>query len=226
MPLATLIFAACLFVAIHLGISGTRLRDALTARLGEQLYRGAFSLLSAAALVWLIWAYASVRTVAISPFWNARIVAQVLMVLAFGLMVYGLTTPGPTVVGGECLLDREDAIRGIHRITRHPFLWGVALWAATHMVFNPDLVNASFFGAFLIVALAGTRSIDAKRARRFGERWSRYRDATSNPPFLAVIEGRNRIVWTELLDWRLLATLVLYTIVLMAHARLFGAPAA
>ncbi len=53
----SLLAAACFFVGIHLFISGTPLRDAIVARIGEQPYLGLFSLASLAGIVWLCMAY-------------------------------------------------------------------------------------------------------------------------------------------------------------------------
>jgi uncharacterized membrane protein len=53
----SLFLAASAFAAIHLGISGTRLRDALVARTGANIYMIGFSIASVATLIWLINAY-------------------------------------------------------------------------------------------------------------------------------------------------------------------------
>ena len=46
-----LIAASAYFLLIHFGVSGTKLRDTLVARLGEGSYRGAFALASLLGLV-------------------------------------------------------------------------------------------------------------------------------------------------------------------------------
>ena len=53
--------AAAFFLAIHLLVSGTRVRDTLTARIGVGAYMGLFSLSSVAGLVWLGLAFAQAR---------------------------------------------------------------------------------------------------------------------------------------------------------------------
>jgi uncharacterized membrane protein len=106
------------------------------------------------------------------------------------LVVIGLTTPSPTVTGGTGALDRDDAVRGILRVTRHPFLCGVALWAALHLILNGDAAALVLFGALLVLALIGPSSIDAKRQRAFGARWERFAAATSILPFAAIAAGR------------------------------------
>lgn len=218
----SLALAAFFFTAIHLLVSGTRLRDALVLRLGERVYTGIFSLASAGILGWLILAYSKLRVIQVTPLYEHRWLAAVLVFIAFVFIVLGVTTRGPTLVGGEGLLKQDDGARGIHRVTRHPFLWGFVLWAGTHMAFNPGLMHWVFFGTFLIVGLAGTYSIDAKRARSYGEAWQRYTRRTSNLPFAAIIAGRNELIWRELGISKLLAVLAAYIVFALLHTRFFG----
>jgi uncharacterized membrane protein len=222
--MTTLALAAVAFAAMHLLIAGTRVRDALVARLGEKRFVGLFSLASAVVLGWLIWAYAKARAPMLTPLADLRWAAAVLIFVAFTLIVLGLATPGPTVVGGDKLMNREDPARGIHRVTRHPFLWGVALWALVHLAFNPERANLLFFGTFALVAIAGTFSIDAKRARRYGEAWARYASLTSNVPFGAIARKRNRFVLAELGWGKLAAVVVAYAAFVALHGRFFGMP--
>jgi uncharacterized membrane protein len=91
--------------------------------------------------------------------------------LAFLLGVTGLLTPGPTTAGMEARAKDPAAIQGVLKITRHPFLWSVALWSAFHLAANGDGASVVFFGTFLVLAVAGTYSIDAKRARKLGGDW-------------------------------------------------------
>lgn len=219
-----LALAAVTFGALHLLVSGTGVRDRLVARIGEGPYRGLFSVASIAALWWLIDAWLGVRNPQLTVLAGLRMVGAVLMLAAFALIVIGLTTPGPTSVGAEKQLEQDDNVHGVHRITRHPFLWGVALWAALHMVFNPQAANLVFFGCFLVVATWGTRSIDAKRARRFGARWAAYAARTSSLPFVAIVQGRNRLVSSEIGLWRVAAVLAAFGAFAWFHARLFGVP--
>ena len=172
--MTNLIAAAAVFVLIHLLISGTRVRDALVARLGEGAYMGLFSLASVAALAWLGFAYAGARDDAWNlAYWGVtpagRHLQLSLQVIAFLFIVLGLATPNPTSVKQEGVLDRDDAVKGILRVTRHPFLWGVAIWAAGHLIVNGDRASLILFGSLLVLAVSGTASIDAKRRRALGD---------------------------------------------------------
>ena len=49
------------------------------------------------------------------------------MLIALLFAVIGVSTPSPTRVGMESQLTQgPERARGMVRITRHPFLWGVA----------------------------------------------------------------------------------------------------
>ena len=131
----SLTLAAFAFIAIHLGVSGTLLRDRLVAAVGLRGYMLAFSVASVGAIIWLVSAYqaaAYVPTWGQLQWWKPVMIA--LMLPAFLLVVIGLTTPNPTAVAQEGLVGR--APQGIVRITRHPFLMGVALWSGLHLIGN------------------------------------------------------------------------------------------
>jgi len=221
--MANLIAASAFFLLIHFAISGTRLRDALTARLGEGPYRGAFALASLVGLAWMIYAYRHAPTIEL---WGVllgfRRAAYALVFIAFLFAVIGILTPSPTRVGMESkLASGPEAVRGMVRITRHPFLWGVALWASVHLIINGDAASLVLFGSLLVLALGGTAAIDAKRRRRFAEQWAPFAQLTSNIPFGAILAGRNRLgaALAEIGAWRYLAALVLYGAAFYLHGR-------
>lgn len=216
-----LIAACAYFLLIHFGVSGTRLRDVLTGKIGEKAYRGLFSLASIVGIVWVIYAF---RRAPLIPTWGLllgfRTAAYVLVFIAFLFIVIGVMTPTPTAVGMESRLDPRMA-RGMVRITRHPFLWGVALWAATHLIVNGDLASLILFGTFLVLAIGGTAAIDAKRRRRSPEQWQKFAQATSGVPFAAIARGNNRFapVLGEIGLWRIIVTLALYAAAFYLHGR-------
>ena len=113
------------------------------------------------------------------------------MLIAALFVVVGVSTPSPTTAGMESQLTRGVQVRGITRITRHPFLWGVALWAFVHFVINGDVAAALVFGSLLLLAVVGTSSIDAKRRNAYGESWELFSRETSNVPFAAILQRRN-----------------------------------
>lgn len=196
--MANLLAAAAAFVLLHRGISGSPLRGVIVKRTGEAAYGGLFGLATLATLTWLGMAYAAATTpYAVATLWNphplvrdSQVIVQTLAIL---LVVTGLTTPNPTAFRQEALTDQADSARGILRVTRHPFLWGVALLAIGHIAAAPSVRNLILFGTLLFVSLTGTFSIDAKRKRSLGSRWESFADQTSNFPFVAIGAGRQRL---------------------------------
>ena len=135
------------------------------------------------------------------------------------LVVIGLTTPNPTSVAQE---GRVQPPQGIVRITRHPFLTGVGLWALLHLIGNGDVASLVFFATWAIVALAGTVSIDAKRRRLLGDAWEPFAAQTSIVPFAAIAARRNQFIPREIGVWRWAIALVAYVLMLGGHAPVLG----
>ena len=122
--------------------------------------------------------------------------------------------------------DGAQSPRGVIRVTRHPMLWSFAIWAAVHIIGNGDTATIIFFGAFLVTALAGMPSIDAKLARRDWETWQAVSGGTSIVPFVAIAQGRNRFVAGEL-GWLMPAiAVVAWIVMLLVYPWLFGVAAA
>ena len=217
----SLLLAAVFFVALHLGVSGTRLRGWLVARLGLRGYLAGFSVLSVLGISWLVASYARaghVATWGLPAGWGAA--ATVLMLPAFLLVVAGLATPNPTAVAQEALA--AQAPQGIVRVTRHPFLVGVALWAAVHLVGNGDLASLVFFGSLLAVSALGPASIDARRRRALGAGWDGFARRSSVVPFAAILAGRTAFSAREIGWWRPAAALGAYALLLGGHRWLVG----
>ena len=210
--------ATAVFLLTHF-IPSTPLRPALVRAIGEGRYRGLYVLVAFATLGWMIWAYAHV---AAQPLlWTPlRHVPLIVMPFALILIVGGLVRMNPTAVGAERLLKEAEPAQGMIRITRHPFMWGVILWAGAHILANADAKSTVFFGGFLVLAGLGTVLID--RRKRALPDWPRFAQRTSNLPLLAIAQGRNRIVGSEIGWARPAIALLAYAVLLAMHPWLFG----
>ena len=224
--MANLVAATVFFMALHIGVSSTALRPMLVARIGENAYRGLFSLLALAGLVWMVLAYNAADVVVLwSGGTGGRHIAFVLAFFAFYLAVASVTTPNPTAAGAEAALQREHAVQGALKLTRHPLMWGIALWALAHIVANGHLAALIFFGGLGLLALVGSRLIDLKMARKGGEDWTRFAAETSWLPFLALGQRRTSYRLADLGWWRPALALALYLAFLfIGHEWLIGPP--
>jgi uncharacterized membrane protein len=131
-----LIIGIIVFLGVHLLPTITDLRARLVASVGEAGYKGAFSLLSLASLILLIYGYATAPLVQLwsPPQWT-RWVAIVLMLPAFIFLVAAYV-PGR-----------------IRERLKHPFLVAIKTWALAHLLANGDLASVILFGSFLAYAV-------------------------------------------------------------------------
>jgi uncharacterized membrane protein len=131
-----LIVGIIVFLGVHLLPTVTDLRARLVSSLGEAGYKAAFSLLSLASLILLIYGYATAPLVQLwsPPAWT-RWVAIVLMLPAFIFLVAAYV-PGR-----------------IRARLKHPFLVAVKTWALAHLIANGDLASVILFGSFLAYAV-------------------------------------------------------------------------
>jgi len=215
-----LVIACLVFLALHV-LPSTPLRPALVGAVGERVYLGLFSLASLAAIVWMVIAFKAAPLAALWP--ALRHLPSAVMPFSFILVVGGVMTPNPTAVGAAKLLEREDPARGILRVTRHPVMWGIMLWAGAHLLARGELKSTVFFGSFLLLAAAGTVLMDRRKAVLYGERWTRFAGLTSNLPFLAIAQGRNRFVWREIGVRKIVIAVVAFALFFLLHPWLIGA---
>ncbi len=144
-----LIVAIVVFLGIHLVPTQRGLRDRLVGRLGETGYRIAFSLLSIASFVLLVWAFSKAPVIQVwsPPTWT-RWVAIVLMLPAFIFMVAAYV-PGK-----------------IKEKLKHPFLVAIKTWALAHLIANGDLASMFLFASFLAYAAYDRITLKHRTATR------------------------------------------------------------
>jgi uncharacterized membrane protein len=160
----------------------------------------------------------------VTPLW-IRWLSAVILLTAI-LLAIGAATGRPRVLlTAETALMEPDPVRGVLRITRHPMLWAVVIWGFVHMANNADPAAWVFFGYITLLALGGTWLIDRRRARLLGTAWTHLKEQTSNLPFLAIAQGRNRVSLKEIGWSRIGASFCLWALILWAHEDAFGLPA-
>lgn len=213
------------FVGGHFLLSAPAVRSRLVSRWGEPVFLVAYSLLSALLLAWAVTAYRGAPAILLWDLGSAgRWIAIVLMPFALMLAAIGLTVRNPTAVGGDRPSERPIPVKGIVTITRHPFLWGAALWALTHLAANGDAASLILFGGMAVLSMGGMAAIDAKRAAKLGERWREFSRRTSAVPFTAALRNGTPVDWRGIGLWRPALGLAIYGIIVAVHPWLFGVP--
>lgn len=219
-----LILACIAFIAIHILISGTPIRGVLVGLISEMGFMALFSLLSIAALVWIVMAYGAFEGVLLwDPWPGSEMVMPYLMLIVVFFVVAGAVAPNPTAMGKEGVLDDGTEPSGILRITRHPMMWGFILWGAFHLYRTGLDKTVLVSVTIMITAWVGTSMIDRKRAAAHGDKWIHFAALTSVTPFAAIIEGRNSLKLGEIKWWIYVATFVVWAGISWLHAWL-GVP--
>ena len=149
-----LIFGLVLFLGVH----STRIvaepwRTRMRARLGENGWKGAYTLVSLAGFALIVWGYGMARQQPVvlwpSPTWTRHLAA--LLTLPAFVMLVAAYVPG----------------NSIKARLKHPMVLAVKVWALAHLLANNTLADVLLFGGFLVWAV-------------FSFRAARQRDRASN----------------------------------------------
>lgn len=212
------------FIASHLLISRTALKPWLVTRLGMRAYLALYSALSILLLSWLVKAAQTAPRIDLWP-WNHALYwfPALLMPLAFVLLVSGFIVSNPlSIAPKDVPFDHERPALTV-ALTRHPVLWGFALWSFSHLIVNGEFPLALMFLIFILFSLAGIFFIDRKRKKDLGDvKWNAL---TKNAPAILFC---SRTLWTR--QFRLtnqdaagmIGGLLLYTAFRHLHLWLFG----
>ena len=211
--LGNLLSAMATFVIGHFVLASLPVRQALIARLGENGFRGLFSVFALATLTWVILAYNSAPFVEL---WAATAAFNVipLAIMPFSCIfaVAGVSTRSVTMVGGEHAMNEPDPTPGIMTVTRHPFLWALALWSLSHLVTTGDASSVILFGGIAILTIGGMVHIYHRRAQLAHAAWGPIAMRTSLIPFAAAAAGRTKIDWPGIGVARIAGGIALYAV--------------
>jgi uncharacterized membrane protein len=213
--------AIAAFLAAHMIPSVPGLRDRLVGLMGRGAYMAAYSILSLVLLGWVV--VAALRAERI-PLWNPAPwqwwVPLLVMPLSLWLLLAGLTSPNPLSV--TMRKTGEPAPGGIVAVTRHPVLWGFALWGLSHVPPNGHLAGLVLFGGVALFGFLGMRMLDRRSRRTLGPRFDEVAASTSIVPFAAVLAGRARLDPPALLPAAAAAVVLSAWFLLHGHAWLIG----
>jgi uncharacterized membrane protein len=147
-----LILGLVLFLGAHsVRIYGEDWRTRLRARLGENGFKGLYSVLSLLGLVLIVRGYGDARLDPVAlwtPMLWTRHLASLLVLLAF-ILNFAAYVPG----------------NQIKAKLHHPMVLGVKVWALAHLLANHTLADVVLFGSFLVWAVLDYRAARQRDAR-------------------------------------------------------------
>ena len=210
-----LFFSSIAFVGLHFLLSHP-LRGPLVRAMGERGFQGLYSVIALITLGLMIHFY---RIIGREPqLWVAPdaawIAASVLMWLGAILFV-GSFAHNPALPGAR--LERGRAPTGVFGITRHPMMWGFAIWALVHLIVVAMPKALVFDGAILLLALGGSVGQDSKKRDLMGERFHEWAAQTAFIPFSRGVANPGAVA--------LIGGTLLFFVATWAHGALGGMPA-
>ena len=207
-----------LFAVIHSG--GAALRSRAEALIGARAWRLIFATASIPSAVVVIGWFLAHRYDGLR-LWNLQGIPGMVPLVWLGtaisfLFLYPATynlLEIPAVLKPQVRLYA----RGIIRISRHPQAVGQILWCVTHALWIGSsfmlVTCAGLIAHHLFAVWHGDRRLRA----RFGDAFEDLRSSTSVVPFLAVLDGRQTLIWQEFLRPAQLGIAVAVAVFWWAH---------
>jgi len=180
-PQAGLFLSAIAFVGLHFLLSHP-LRASLVRRLGERGFQAMYSVQALLIFGLMIYFYDAIGRE--PPLWSLDEWAWIVAALAMwggSILFVGSFLGNPALPGAR--LERAKAPTGVFAITRHPMMWGFAIWGAVHLAVIGTAKAMVFDGALLFLAIVGSIGQDLKKRRLVGPAWIEWMGRTAFIPF-------------------------------------------
>ena len=216
-PLVSLAAASIALLGTHFALSHP-LRAPLVVAIGEGPFLGLYSLVAAACMVWMVFAFraapgADLGGATGEPGWIvSTLLTLPALVLFLGSLWKNPALPNP---GAAPTLAREPS--GVFAVTRHPMMWGFALWALSHLVLWWSWRTTIVATAVLLLALVGAHLQDRKKEALMGAAWAEWEAKTHYWPRWGKLLSVGAILW--------LTATVTWLLVTWLHIPSGGAPA-
>lgn len=186
--LAPLIAAALAFVGTHFALSHP-LRAPLVRLTGDKGFPALYSLVALATFAWLVIEFRASPPAA--PLWNGQgdgawVFASALTLLA-AVLFTGSFQGNPAMLDPRAAQLAAKGPHGVFHVTRHPMMWGFALWSAAHIAVSPTPRVLMLAGSVAVLALVGSHLQDRKKEALMGEAWQGWEAQTSYWPRLGAL---------------------------------------
>lgn len=179
--LIILLEANVAFVGSHFAMSHP-LRSAMVRTLGAGGFTLAYAVVSFATLGWVALAFRAAPPADLPGSGEIGWIAATLITWPAMVLLAGSLVGNPALPTPQAEAQARAEPRGVFRVTRHPMMWGIGLWALSHMVLfwsTRTMITAAAMGT---LALVGARLQDGKKAALMGEAWAEWSSKTSYWP--------------------------------------------
>ncbi len=169
------------FVGTHFAMSHP-LRAPLVKALGAGGFQIAYTVVSFATLAWVYFAFKAAPPADLAGSGEIGWVIATALTLPAMILLAGSLIGNPALPTPMAEAQARAEPRGVFTVTRHPMMWGIGLWAASHIILfwsTRTLITALAMG---ILALVGAKLQDAKKEQLMGAAWAQWESKTSYWP--------------------------------------------
>lgn len=213
--LVELVAANTAFVGSHFAMSHP-LRAPMTKLLREGGFNIVYSLVSAAALFWVYLAFKAAPAGDLGGSGEIGWIAATVLTLPALVLAAGSMAGNPALPTPMAAQQARAEPKGVFRVTRHPLMWGFALWALSHIVLWWSLRSVITALAMGLLALIGAHLQDRKKQAAMGEAWREWESRASYWPRWGQLLSAGPLNWA--------IGLALWLILSWAHDPLGGIP--
>lgn len=176
-----LVAANVAFVGTHFVMSHP-LRSPLVKSLGAGGFQAAYTVVGFATLAWVYFAFKAAPPADLPGSGEVGWIIATVLTLPAMILLAGSLIGNPALPTPMAEAQARATPRGVFLVTRHPMMWGIALWAGSHIVLwwsTRTLIVALAMG---ILALVGAKLQDRKKEVLMGAAWAQWESNTSYWP--------------------------------------------
>lgn len=214
--LVELIAANVAFVGTHFAMSHP-LRAPMVRVLKEGGFSAVYSLVSAATLVWVYLAYKAAPVADLGGSGEFGWIAATILTLPALVLLAGSLAGNPALPMPGAEKQARAEPKGVFRVTRHPMMWAIGIWAFSHIVLWNSWRSVITALAMGILALIGAHLQDRKKEALMGDAWAEWEGRTSYWPKWRAIFTAGVIYWA--------VGIALWLLLSWVHMPLGGMPA-
>ena len=211
-----LIAANIAFVGTHFLMSHP-LRAPMVGMLGNIGQQVVYSLVSLATFAWIYFAFTAAPVADLPGSGDVGWAIATLLMLPALILFAGSAPGNPALAMPGAEEQARAEPKGVFTITRHPMMWGFALWALSHIVLYWSLRTTITAFAMGFLALVGAHMQDRKKRVLMADAWEEWEAKTSYWPRLTGFAKAGALPWA--------LGLILFVFLSWLHLPIGGIPA-
>lgn len=192
--LVELVAANIAFVGSHFAMSHP-LRAPMVKLLKEGGFSAVYSLVSAATLLWVYLAYKAAPSADLGGSGEIGWIIATIITLPALVMLAGSFAGNPALPTPAAETQARAEPKGVFKVTRHPMMWAIGLWALSHVVLMANWRSVITALAMGFLALVGAHMQDRKKEELMGDAWAAWESKTSFLPRWGALFTAGLLCW-------------------------------